>query len=308
MDKFRNFAFTMGRKAITLDEQIALLRSRNMTITNEGKAKEILFDVGYFRMGFYWFPFEASYPKKHHRTHEFSDGTDFDNAVKLYYFDFNLRNILLKPLSRIEIAFRTKVAYIVSNKYKNSPTWFVDTNVVSNPQARSFERKVYRQILEKTPLIALHHRHHINDKFAPAWKTLEFMTLGEVVHLYKSIKDEDLKLEVAKEFGIKKLPTFENYLNVIKDLRNTCAHGNVLYDFTPEKSIRKGPAMKKGIGENQNLNGALRVVIYMLSQVSENRAKELADEIDALISKYGASPEVRRVLNDIGGLGQLHRK
>lgn len=308
MDKFRNFAFTMGRKAITLDEQIALLRSRNMTITNEGKAKEILFDVGYFRMGFYWFPFEASYPKKHHRTHEFSDGTDFDNAVKLYYFDFNLRNILLKPLSRIEIAFRTKVAYIVSNKYKNSPTWFVDTNVVSNPQARSFERKVYRQILEKTPLIALHHRHHINDKFAPAWKTLEFMTLGEVVHLYKAIKDEDLKLEVAKEFGIKKLPTFENYLNVIKDLRNTCAHGNVLYDFTPEKSIRKGPAMKKGIGENQNLNGALRVVIYMLSQVSENRAKELADEIDALISKYGASPEVRRVLNDIGGLGQLHRK
>lgn len=308
MDKFRNFAFTMGRKAITLDEQIALLRSRNMTITNEGKAKEILFDVGYFRMGFYWFPFEASYPKKHHRTHEFSDGTDFDNAVKLYYFDFNLRNILLKPLSRIEIAFRTKVAYIVSNKYKNSPTWFVDTNVVSTPQARSFERKVYRQILEKTPLIALHHRHHINDKFAPAWKTLEFMTLGEVVHLYKSIKDEDLKLEVAKEFGIKKLPTFENYLNVIKDLRNTCAHGNVLYDFTPEKSIRKGPAMKKGIGENQNLNGALRVVIYMLSQVSENRAKELADEIDALISKYGAYPEVRRVLNDIGGLGQLHRK
>lgn len=308
MDKFRNFAFTMGRKAITLDEQIALLRSRNMTITNEGKAKEILFDDGYFRMGFYWFPFEASYPKKHHRTHEFSDGTDFDNAVKLYYFDFNLRNILLKPLSRIEIAFRTKVAYIVSNKYKNSPTWFVDTNVVSNPQARSFERKVYRQILEKTPLIALHHRHHINDKFAPAWKTLEFMTLGEVVHLYKSIKDEDLKLEVAKEFGIKKLPTFENYLNVIKDLRNTCAHGNVLYDFTPEKSIRKGPAMKKGIGENQNLNGALRVVIYILSQVSENRAKELADEIDALISKYGAYPEVRRVLNDIGGLGQLHRK
>lgn len=134
------------------------------------------------------------------------------------------------------------------------------------------------------------------------------MTLGEVVHLYKSIKDEDLKLEVAKEFGIKKLPTFENYLNVIKDLRNTCAHGNVLYDFTPEKSIRKGPAMKKGIGENQNLNGALRVVIYMLSQVSENRAKELVDEIDALISKYGAYPEVRRVLNDIGGLGQLHRK
>lgn len=61
----------MGRKAITLDEQIDLLRSRGMIITDVEKAKEVLFDVGYFRMGFYWFPFEQSYPEKHHRTHVF---------------------------------------------------------------------------------------------------------------------------------------------------------------------------------------------------------------------------------------------
>lgn len=36
----------MGRKAITLDEQVSLLRSRNMTISDELKAKEILFDYG----------------------------------------------------------------------------------------------------------------------------------------------------------------------------------------------------------------------------------------------------------------------
>ncbi|MCI6494232.1 MAG: Abi family protein [Bacteroidales bacterium] len=298
----------MGNIAKTVEEQISLLQNRGMIINDIEKAKEILLDVGYYRLGFYWFPFELDYPQKHHRTHKFKYGTNFDNAVKLYYFDFNLRNILLKPLSRIEIAFRTKVVYYVSNKYPNSPTWFVDTNVVSNLQARSFEGKVYKQILDKTPVIALHHRHHINDKFAPAWKTLEFMTLGEVVHLYKSIKDENLKLKIANIFGIKKLPTFENYLNLITDLRNTCAHGNVLYDFTPEKSIRKGPAMMKGIGENQNLNGALRVVIYMLSQVSENRSKELINEIDTLINKYGDFTEVNQILNDISGLSQLHRK
>lgn len=298
----------MGNIAKTVEEQISLLQSRGMIINDIEKAKEILLDVGYYRLGFYWFPFELDYPQKHHRTHKFKYGTNFDNAVKLYYFDFNLRNILLKPLSRIEIAFRTKVVYYVSNKYPNSPTWFVDTNVVSNLQARSFEGKVYKQILDKTPVIALHHRHHINDKFAPAWKTLEFMTFGEVVHLYKSIKDENLKLKIANIFGIKKLPTFENYLNLITDLRNTCAHGNVLYDFTPEKSIRKGPAMMKGIGENQNLNGALRVVIYMLSQVSENRSKELINEIDTLINKYGDFTKVNQILNDISGLSQLHRK
>ncbi len=298
----------MGRKAITLDNQIDLLRERGMIINDVDKAKEVLFDVGYFRMGFYWFPFEKTYPNKHNRTHEFKEGTNFDDAVKLYYFDFNLRNLLLKPLSRIEIAFRTKVAYIVSNEYVNSPTWFIDNAVVNRKQATSFEKKVYRQILEKTPLIALHHRHHINDKFAPAWKTLEFMTLGEVVHLFKSIKDDKLKEKIANCFGIKKLVTFENYLDLIKDLRNTCAHGNVLYDFTPEKSIRKGPAMLKGIGENQNLNGALRVILYMMKQISENRYNELISDLDNLIEKYSQFPKVKSILLDIGGLGQLHRK
>ena len=297
----------MEKRATTLDEQVALLRSRNMIIEDEKKAKEILFDVGYFRMGFYWFPFEESYPRKNKREHIFKIGTNFDDAVKLYYFDFNLRNLLIKPLSRIEIAFRTKVTYIISNYYKESPTWFVDTSIVSKQQAETFEKKIYNSILDKEEVIARHHRHHINDKFAPAWKTLEFMTLGEMVHLFKSIKDDNLKLQIANEFGIKKLVTFENYLELIKDLRNTCAHGNVLFDFTPEKSIRKGPAMMKGIGENQNLNGALRVVLYMMKQVSQNRYKELIKEIDNLIDKYSIYPVVTNILNTVSGLNQIHR-
>lgn len=298
----------MGRKAITLDQQIKLLRERNMVITDVEKAKEVLFDIGYYRMGFYWFPFEQTYPNKYHRSHEFKEGTNFDDVVRLYYFDFNLRNLLFKPLSRIEIAFKTKVVYLVSNEYVNSPTWFIDNVVVNRKQANSFEQKVYRSIVEKTPLIALHHRLHINDKFAPAWKTLEFMTLGEVVHLFKSLNNEELKQKIANCFGIKKLVTFENYLDLIKDIRNTCAHGNVLYDFTPDRSIRKGPAMIKGIGENQNLNGALRVILYMMDKISENRYKELLSAIDNLIVEYCQFPEVESILLDIGGLGQLHRK
>lgn len=296
----------MGNIAKTVDEQISLLQSRGMIIDNIEKAKEVLLDVGYYRLGFYWFPFEKSFPQKHHRVHKFKEKTDFDDAVKLYYFDFNLRNILLKPLSRIEIAFRTKVIYYVSNYYRESPTWFVDPTIVSKFQANTFERKVYKQILETTPVIALHHKHHINDKFAPAWKTLEFMTFGEVLHLFNSIKDENIKLQVANGFGVKKLVTFVNYLNLVKDLRNTCAHGNVLYDFTPEKSIRKGPAMMKGIGNNQNLNGALRVVLFFMKEISENRYNELVAEIDDLIGKYSQRKSVDMILNKISGLDELH--
>ena len=55
----------MGAKATTLEEQIQLLRSRGMLINNEEKAKEVLSDIGYQRLGCYWFPMEIDYPNKH---------------------------------------------------------------------------------------------------------------------------------------------------------------------------------------------------------------------------------------------------
>lgn len=64
----------MAKEAINIDEQISLLRQRGMIIDNEDKAKEVLSDVGYYRLGFYWFPFERSYPCKVRRTHEFREG------------------------------------------------------------------------------------------------------------------------------------------------------------------------------------------------------------------------------------------
>ena len=48
----------MGVKATTFEEQIQLLRSRGMVINNEEKAKEVLSDIGYYRLGFYWFPMD----------------------------------------------------------------------------------------------------------------------------------------------------------------------------------------------------------------------------------------------------------
>ena len=53
----------MADKATIVEEQIALLESRGMKIEDKDKAKENLLDIGYYRLGFYWFPFEKTYPR-----------------------------------------------------------------------------------------------------------------------------------------------------------------------------------------------------------------------------------------------------
>lgn len=262
----------------------------------------MLLDVGYYRLGFYWFPFEQTYPNLDNRTHDFRQNADFDDAVKLYYFDFNLRNILHKALSRIEIAVRTYMTYIVSNAYDEKPTWFADPAIVSRGYVQTFPTKVYNDTFKRIPEIARHHRKYLNDVYAPAWKTIENMTMGAMLALYRALHDEDLKIDISKHFGVNFPVVFENYMELLRNLRNTCAHGRVLYDFGPEQSIRRGPAMMRGIGHNQNLNGAIHVVLYLVKQISVNRYNEYKAEIDALIKKYSQSAAVRQVLENVSGL------
>ncbi len=292
----------MGKQAITLDEQISLLRKRGMIINNENKAKEVLLDVGYYRLGFYWFPFETTYPDKQNRDHKFKQGTDFDNVVKLYYFDFELRNILLKYLSRVEINFRTLLIYFVSNKYKNSPTWFIDPAVVSKAHIVSFNTKVYTPKFQCNSVIAQHHRKYITDSYAPAWKTIEFMTLGNIITLYCSLNDNALKEQIAQKYAIKKVVVFENYIKLILNVRNVCAHGNILYDFAPINSIRKGPAMMNEVSKNQNLNGALKILMYLVKQVSKNRYNDLKKELLQLLKKYTQREDIQQIIQEISGL------
>ena len=200
----------MTKKATTLEKQVELLRSRGVEITCEEKAKECLLDIGYFRLCSYLFPFEKTYPKYSNRTHEVIEGTKLSDAVALYYFDFDLRNILNRYISRIEVSLRTYITYTLSNKYKDSPVWFIDPNVMKADFIRNFD-SVYESIRKK-PVIKRHHKKYINDKYAPAWKTVEYMTFGNIENLYANLSSISDKLDISRHFGVNQTAIFENYI------------------------------------------------------------------------------------------------
>ena len=118
------------KTATTIEEQICRLKERGMSIGDVNRASEILLDLGYYRLGFYWFPMERSYPIKDNRSHKFKEGATFDKSVRLYEFDKELRSILSFYLHDIEVNLRTKVVYYVSNEYHHNPFWFLDDNIV----------------------------------------------------------------------------------------------------------------------------------------------------------------------------------
>ena len=171
------------KKATTVDEQIGKLKSRGMIIDDDDKVRENLLDIGYYRLGFYWFPFEETYPRKVSRTHNLKQGTNFDYAIKLYYFDFDLRNLFLRYISRIEVNFRTTVIYYVSNSYKENPYWYVDESIINKAVIDSLEYEKALKDINKEPLITHDKKEHGKREYAPAWKALEFMSFGTIIKL-----------------------------------------------------------------------------------------------------------------------------
>lgn len=286
----------MASIATNVEDQILKLQERGMVLDVEiEKVKEILLDIGYYRLGFYWYPFEIN------SNHQFQEGTLFSNAVTLYYLDVDLRNLLLKHLNRIEINFRTKLVYYVSNKYKSSPTWFINPRVIHSSYIATIG-KYYNDDFKRTnKTIKLHHSNNINDLYAPAWKTLEFFTFGAVLKTFKSLHDTELKVKIANLYGVLNLLKFINLFDTIVYVRNTCAHGGVLFDFMTPKGIALLPSISFNDNNRHSLDSSIKIISFILSSISNERKNDLESDLNSLFFMHSDNEVIRNIIeNKIG--------
>ena len=284
----------MGKTATSVEEQIDILKGRGMVFEcSIEKAKEILLDIGYYRLGFYWYPFEKD------KDHNFEEGTKFSDVVCLYYLDVDLRNILLKYLKRIEVNFRTKLIYYVSNKYKDDPIWFTDPKVMSKWFIDQLDSRLYTdRFKDDNKQIKLHHIKYRNDKYAPTWKTFEFLTFGAVLTIFTSLKDEEVQKEISKIYGLNNLNAFINFMKALKFIRNICAHGGVLFDLNMPKGIYKIPRTKFNNNDNQSLDAGIKTMLFILNSISNGRKNDLEKDVKELFDEHKKNDVTLSIIKD----------
>ena len=77
-------------------------------------------------MSGYWYPLLAD-----KQNHIFKSGALFEQAYSIYKFDAKLRSLILSEISKIEVAVRTQIAYVMSHNYDG--LWFTDSSPFKNP-------------------------------------------------------------------------------------------------------------------------------------------------------------------------------
>jgi abortive infection bacteriophage resistance protein len=182
-----------------------LLRSRGLTITNEGRARHYLRFIGYYRLSGYALVFQVNYNAD--GSHRFHPGANFDDIVDLCIFDRKLRLAVMDALERIEVAVRASLSHEMS--ISHGTHWFMDAApFVPNYDHANFLEHVKKEI-GHDPARA-HARQvfiqHYYDKYRhpelpPSWMVFEVLSFGTVSQVFKKLKRENQK-PVAKVFGL----------------------------------------------------------------------------------------------------------
>lgn len=284
----------MGNIATTIDQQISKLIKRGLVLNDDNdidKAKEILSDIGYYRLGFYWYYFQDK------DNHEFNDNVSLDDIVELYYFDFDLKMKLLRYIYRIEVHFRTQLVYESSNYYRNNNNWYVDPKIIHQIDTEEFN-KIYGNIKRNSKTLVKHHLNNPDDDYAPAWKVFEFLTFGQVYNFFNNLKNQELKKKISGIYGFRDVKLLNNYLLSLINIRNICSHNGVLFDFEQPYGIKRIPNMyyRNKTYNNTNVNASIRLLLFILSKVSKNRADELEQDLKDLFLKAKENKLVHDVI------------
>ena len=219
----------------TLDEQIKILRNKNLIIDDEEYVKGILLRENYFFINGYRYLFYKSGKDK-----TFINGTNFREIYALFYFDRQLRNILFKNILILENNIKSILSYELSRKYGFKEKKYLNpSNFTTDPkrskQVGDLVKKVKRQIIVNGREHSATKHYQSNYGYIPLWVVVKVLSFGIVGELYTILKPEDQET-IANLFNVD-VESLLTYLPIVANYRNLCAHEDICYEHKTQKEI-----------------------------------------------------------------------
>jgi abortive infection bacteriophage resistance protein len=274
----------LEKKFKTLDEQIEILRSRNLTIANEDKAKDFLLHNNYYRI--------SGFSLTLRKNDIFDKSATFQNIIDIYNFDFELRHIILQYIEIIEIQIKSIYAYEFTKIH--GPTGYLNDELFTDKnQHRKIIAKANKLKNKRLPHEA-YLKHFINDlhQDIPLWAFVDLLTISDISFFY-SISEQQIKEIIANLFGLKTKKAsiiLGKYMHSMTLIRNLCAHGGRLYNriFEQKPSLNskeKALLIKNEHGQIDNAH-FYGFVLIMRRLLPRDTFNEMKEKIITITKKY----------------------
>lgn len=222
-----------AKPALTFEQQIALIQSRGLSVPDVDDARTWLERVGYYRLSGYWLPF------KH--DGESLAGGSFPEVIRLYEFDRRLRLLLMDAIERVEVVFRTAIAYRLGHAFgafahEATSSFRTDFGDPPNP-GRSRPPLTHASWLSdlkveiersREQFIDSHRAKYTSYPSLPIWIAAEVMTFGTMSKLYRAMLPDQQRAVIA-EYSIHHSVAY-SWLHTLSYVRNACAHHSRLWN------------------------------------------------------------------------------
>lgn len=309
----RNFT----KPVIDVEQQVAVLKQRGLSIQNEAKAKLFLQSVSFFRLSAYMRPYQIN----HDPEHRFKPAATFKQITQTYEFDRKLRLLVMAAIERVEVSVRAVMSNYLGPKYNNTH-WYLNRQLFKQHYAydrllqtidrkqsdalQSYQKESQRidkahdkSTQEKETLKARrakesYARHYpltySEPELMPGWAMLEELTLGDLSHLYAGLAKDADKKAIAKMLGLS-MPLLVSWLKTLTTIRNICAHHSRLWNRElgikpelPKNSSIKWPDYQQHAHDNTRVAVIVSILQHFMLQISPH--DDWKNDLMTLLNTY----------------------
>lgn len=262
---------------LSYDQQADLLVKERGLIADRENLIHHLKEVGYYRLSGYWYIFKRcnSPETKDPNDKRFIEGTTFEKVWSLYTFDRQLRLIVLDAIERVEVYFRTQLAYELAKE--TGVFGYLDSSNLPHFKENGYDdfiehcKNEYKRSRE--PFV-LHFKKKYGDTepMPPYWVMVNIMDFGTMLRLYKGSSIE-IRNRIANGVGIS-ARVLQSWLITLNTVRNICAHHGRLWNkgigtrpIIP--TVKKYPEWHEPFSiRYDDLLGTLTILNFLLEKVA----------------------------------------
>ena len=231
----------------TYNQQLKILRNRNLTISDGSRAISVLKRDNYYNVinGYKDIFLEISGSNE-----KYYDHTTFEHINALSIFDKKIRHLFLYYILTFENLIKSKISYYHTETY-NEIFNYLDVNNFTGKAdditklISSISKEIEKHTNLKKPNAFSHYIEEHGE--LPLWVLFQKSTFGTASYFFTSLQDdiklkicEELNQEHSKRYKLKNFvvinPLFlENTIHFINSYRNICAHNERFYNCAFQK-------------------------------------------------------------------------
>lgn len=221
------------KQILTVDELLKTYADAGMEISDCTVARDILLEIGYYRLRGY------SFHLYNHDTKQYKPGTSLEYILSLYRFDSELRNLIFSMTGEIEVTLRTRfcevllqsgdpLIYLDAAAFQDKELFWKNNSTLSSEIARS-----------RDPFIEHNYKNHAGQ--IPLWAAVEVMSFGSLSKFIKTLPcgSGSTMQQLASYYtyttqkgkrAIPKSDMLTSWIHTTVLLRNMCVHNSRIYN------------------------------------------------------------------------------